>query len=430
MKNFGFYVITDMHYIEDSLGVSGAAYDDYMKTEQYCLKENQPVTRDVLSKIAADDSVGTLIISGDLSKNGEYESHVSLTEDLRRFAASGKKVFVITARHDFNDTPCAYKGNERIPVKGTKREELYGLYREFGFGAATHFDRESLSYIADIGDDVCLLAMNSDGTDECKGNFDERLYSLFKEWIDEAHARGKTVISTNHYPILPLAPVFGLVGDAQMKDYRRVASFLADNGVKYNFTGHMHAQSVKKFTSESGNVMYDIQTTALAGYPARYRKCVLSDEGLHIESIDVTTYSCEYFAAKFDEAIPNKLKNMLKAGGPDAKKSAVFLNNRINSVTLGGILRLAGLRASRENAKTPFIEIAKKLVIGIFAGEQDYAPGTALYCDFEKLLKRLSPVLKKLDAKFSKPGYPVDLRDMLLKSLYNAQGIDNNNCDI
>ena len=39
MENLKFYLLTDTHYFEESLGASGKAYEEYMKTEAFYLKD-------------------------------------------------------------------------------------------------------------------------------------------------------------------------------------------------------------------------------------------------------------------------------------------------------------------------------------------------------------------------------------------------------
>ena len=82
MKPISFYLLTDTHYFETSLGASGAAYDEYMKREQYFMAESSDIVKTVFAKLAEDKSIETVIIPGDLSKNGEIESHKSFVKEL------------------------------------------------------------------------------------------------------------------------------------------------------------------------------------------------------------------------------------------------------------------------------------------------------------------------------------------------------------
>ena len=100
MKPVSFYLVTDTHYFEPSLGASGKAFDNHMRKEQYFMRESSAIVKATFEKIAADKTVDTVLIPGDLSKNGEIESHrefIALLDELRE---SGKNVYVVTADHE------------------------------------------------------------------------------------------------------------------------------------------------------------------------------------------------------------------------------------------------------------------------------------------------------------------------------------------
>ena len=264
MNPVKFYLVTDTHYFEPSLGCSGAAYDEYMKREQYFMAESSDIVKATFAEIAADESVDTVLIPGDLSKNGELESHKSFIKELDKLKASGKKIFVITAGHDYGEKSRAFVGDECIDTEGTSFAALRGMYADYGYSQALAVDESTLSYISEIAPKVRLLAINCDSEGNPKGEVDERLEGWMKIQLDEAKKDGCSVLAMCHYPMIPSVPVFDLVGDAKLKNWRRTASFLADNGVELILTGHMHIQSVNEYVSEKGNKIIDICTACAA----------------------------------------------------------------------------------------------------------------------------------------------------------------------
>lgn len=52
----------------------------------------------------------------------------------------------------------------------------------------------------------------------------------------------------------------------------------AKYGVKYIFTGHSHENDIASYTSEKGEVIYDIETGSMCLYPSVYRTVSLGDE--------------------------------------------------------------------------------------------------------------------------------------------------------
>lgn len=435
MAKTDFYVVTDTHYFETSLGVSGKAYDEYMKGQQKGMRENQGAVRAAFEAIAADREISTVIIAGDLTQNGEYESHVSLVKDLKKLKESGKRILLITALHDYTEAPKAYAGDVRITVKGTKKEELWPWYDEFGYSEAIERHERTHSYVAQLGDGLRLLAINCDGV---KGKIHGVIDDEQLEWIalqaEAAKKCGDRIIAMEHYPLVPQQPIFGIIGDCVLKNWESRASFLADHGINLIFTGHMHAQSVKRFTSENGNSIVDVQTSAVCGYPAMYRKVSTDGVNVEIKSLDVPVYTLDdgtvvdksYFEWLFARMIPNKLGSMLKEGKPDQTAVQKMLLKAARSLTVGGLMRMVFAGADKELKNMKVTDFAVKVVFPMFGGDPQFTPDTAVYRDVEKLMSRLSPVLKKVNAKLSKDGKKVDIKELFLSSLYNSDDLSDN----
>lgn len=434
MKPFNFYLVTDTHYFEPSLGASGKAYDEYMKREQYFMAESSDIAKAVFADIASDKETEYVIIPGDLSKNGEIESHRSFVKELYKLRDAGKKIYVITAGHDYNETSRAFVNDERIDVEGTEFSQLSELYKDFGYSQALAVDEKTLSYIAEITEGVRLLAINCDGEGSPKGAVDERLTEWMKIQLDEANKAGCEVIAICHYPIIPPVPVFDLVGDAKLKNWRDTASFLADNGVKLALTGHMHIQSINKFTTEKGNALVDICTSCLTGSPAKYRKISYTNEKIDVKSIDVPEFRKdtngiplkEFFDAQFRYSIINRINGIFEGDGFLKKTGKKILNG----ITVGGLGRLLFVRADKSIRKIKFIDLAGEIGLAIFAGDQPYVEGTPVGDAFKKVLCRLSPVLSLVEKKLLKKENNVSLREMLLNTIGNNKGYSDNNAVI
>ena len=57
-----------------------------------------------------------------------------------------KKIYSITARHDYAENPCEFIGDRTVPVAGMERSDLREFYREFGFDDAIAEHRASLMW--------------------------------------------------------------------------------------------------------------------------------------------------------------------------------------------------------------------------------------------------------------------------------------------
>ncbi len=434
MKPLSFYLLTDTHYFEDSLGAEGKAFETYMAKEQYFMKESSAIIKSVFERIAEDKETDVVIIPGDLTKNGEKESHKSFIKELYKLKESGKKIFVITAGHDYNDLSFAFKKDERIEVEGAAFEELYDMYRDFGYGDAVAFDKRTNSYIAQIADGVRMLAINCDSFNTPKGAMDDELMRWAKEQLDKAKEDNCSVFAICHYPIIPSVPVFDLVGDAKIKEWRKVASFLADNGVEVIFTGHMHIQSINEFYSEKGNRLIDICTSCLVGSPAKYRKITVDESSvMKIESLDVGDFGIymngisaqEYFDRQFGSAIVTRISNALSGGKGIVKQLKKLGKKAYKKVTLGTLSKILFIPIDKSLKSKKLTELVAEIGLCIFKGDQPYVKGTPEYDMINRFLKRFSFVLRKVEPKLSKNGVKINLTQMILNTIGNTKGFSD-----
>ncbi len=439
MTPLKFYVVTDTHFYEPSLGASGKAYENYMKTEQILLAESSDMVKAVFNEIIADKETDYVILPGDLSKNGEKESHKSFVKELYRLKEAGKKVYVITAGHDYNEYSRGFQNDEQIDVEGTTFDELYDFYYDFGYSEALSVDRQTLSYIAEIAPKVRLLAINCDSTDEAKGVIDGRMKSWIKTQLDDARKNGCFVFAISHYPVIPSVPVFELFGDAQVKNWRDIASFLADNGVELILTGHMHIQSVNEYYSKTGNRLIDICTSATVGSPMKYRKIAIDSDGtMDIKSLDVPDFGWdlgelsvrEFCDRQFDVAIVNKINRLFEGGEGITKLLKQSGKNLLNSIKVKTVGRLLLVKTDEAIGDKRLMELATEIGKSIFAGDPPYKAGTAVYSAVKAVFKRLNFVVKKAEAKLQKGDEKPDLKAMVLNSIANNKGFSDNEATI
>ena len=438
MKPASFYLVTDTHYFENELGAEGKAFEKTMATEQYFVRESSAIVKSTFARISEDKETDVVIIPGDLTKNGEIESHKSFIKELYKLRESGKRIYVITAGHDYGNFSYAYKNDERIQVEGTDFNALCDMYRDFGYGDAIALDEPTHSYVAEITEGVRMLAICCDSLNQPKGAMDERHMSWAKEQIDKAKEDNCSIFAICHYPIIPSVPVFDLVGDAKIKEWRKVAAFLADNGVELVLTGHMHIQSINEFYSEKGNRLIDVCTACLAGSPAKYRKITINESSvLKIETIDVEDFGWdmngltaqEYCHKKFHDAIITRVYGALSGGKGIVKHLKSFARKRFDKMTVGTARRLLFIKSDEALKNKKLTELIGEVGVGIFLGDGVHTEGTPVYNLISGVLDRFSFVLKQVEPKLEKDGVKVDLRSMLLNTIGNNKGFSDNNAE-
>ncbi|MBQ9506460.1 MAG: metallophosphoesterase [Clostridia bacterium] len=443
MSEFRFFLITDTHYFAEKLGCRGEAYKEFMKYEQKCFAETQKINEAAFRFLNGTDLADTVLIAGDLSFNGEKESHLGFIELLKDLKAHGKRVFVITAGHDFNDHPFAFDETGRLEPEGTKREELFDLYYEFGFSDAIAVDRENLSYVAQLAPGLRLLALNNDG--DCKKNHTYTARQI--EWIlkqtKKAREDGETMIAMSHYPLLPGVPLFGLLGgEVVMKNADYITTLLADEGVHLCFTGHMHNQAVNKKVTEKGNLFYDVCTGSLIGCPASMRLVTITDNyRVQLETLPVPDFDWdlegltkdEYFKRQFDMMIDTYLTSMRddparflgKLGmkeAPEGVRNVVEkVGGYLNGVTVGRLCKTLCVKCPEEIRDTLFVDLARELVRNCFTGNAPYVYGTPEYAAIMGVIGRFAKFIK-----INVNGKSVEFLPLVEKTI-GKYGLDDDN---
>ncbi len=416
MEKLSFYLVTDTHYYDSSFKRSGRAYEERSRTDQKCVAETPAVVDAGFAQIIDDKDTDIILIPGDLVYRGELKSHIGFRERLYRLRRAGKKIYLITARHDYAENPCEFDGDETIPVEGMERENLRDFYREFGFDDAISEHRESMSYVAQIADGIRLLALNCDGDcKDFKGIWpDQMKWAL--EQIDDAHKSGNYIFAMTHYPLLPFSPIMELIGDAHLTDWQEIAETLASAGLDLIFTGHMHAQAVTDYTSADGNLITDVQTGCFVGCPCAYRKVTFENKNtVAIKSYTISDFDYdkggrtaeEYFRWRFDRMIEVKMNEILP------KPAMSVLNN----FTVKKLCRLLWSKADESIADKKVKNLGIELVRNIFVGNEPYVKGTPVYNTMEKVLRRLHPITHILEKRLGKKNAILSDLDTFILSM-------------
>ena len=414
MQNLNFYLVTDTHFFDPSFKRSGAAYEKRSISDQKCVAETPAIIDAGFKQIADDKETNIILIPGDLVYRGEYQSHVGLRNRLYKLKEQGKKIYLITARHDYDDNDSfEFDGDKMLPVKAMPRDELRDFYKDFGFDGAISEHKESMSYVAQLADGIRLLALNCDGDcKDFKGLWDNQMKWALEQ-IEDAHRTGNYIFAMTHYPLLPFSPIMNLISDSHLTDWEKRANQFADAGLDLIFTGHMHAQAVTEYVTENGNKITDVQTGCFVGCPCAYRKVTIKDSTADIKSYTINDFdydkqgksASEYFQWRFDRMIDYKMKEILP-------KSAMKI---LNKLTVKKICNFLWFNPDKSIQNILAKDLGIELVRNIFIGNEPYVKGTAVYEAFEKLINRLSLIIHIAEKKAGKKNKVLsDIKSFLL----------------
>ena len=449
-KEFKFLLLTDPHFYKNSLGAYGKCYDDRMRYEQKGFAETEAINRAVIEYLKGYTETDVILIAGDLSFNGEKESNREYSKLLHELKDSGKKIYVVTAGHDMCESPNSYRGDEIVPVEGTSFGELLGFYGDFGYDTAIAFNKEHLSYVAQLADGIRLLVLCNDIEGKHNVAYDDEFRAWIKAQLDKAKADNQMIFAMEHYPVLPGQPILSFIGDARQKEAQKLVDLLADNGCHLIFTGHMHNQSINVVETEKGNKFYDVCTGSLIGCPAFMRFCTVKDEKtIEIKSVPVPDFewntkgkTCEeYLQAQFDSMILNLLiglrddppRTMKKIGmKPSPVLVKVFgkLGKGICNSSVGKAAKFFHVKAEPEIKDMPLLDLLTNVVRYVFCGDQPYTDKTPEGRVLLAIVKKLSPVIRIANKKLhGSQGEQLDLYE-IIKHSFGNYGIPDNNATI
>ena len=154
--------MSDIHAMSEMLvEKSGAAIDKYAASDMRMIKESAEILRTVIGKII-EQRPDIVMISGDLTKDGERLSHEFVASQLERLRAKGIKVLVIPGNHDISNANAKYfNDKERRTAATITRKEFRDIYSHFGYGGDVKCDTASLSYAAEPVKGLVVIGIDS-----------------------------------------------------------------------------------------------------------------------------------------------------------------------------------------------------------------------------------------------------------------------------
>lgn len=335
-KSLKIGVISDIHFLSEQLMDDGVAINQYVSSGGKSIKDVLSVLDQVIQTYL-DSDIKVLLIPGDLTKDGEKQSHKDLIVRLQPLIEKGIQIYVIPGNHDINmPNAVGYRGDQTYSVDNISPLEFESLYNKFGFDAAFSRDSSSLSYAVELDSDTWLVALDACKYNEYKdhsissGRIKESTESWAVSVLHEAKNQKKRVIGMMHQGLVEHFPLQAtLFKNYLVDDWQRLASLFADNGMQIIFTGHFHANDITEFVSNKGNKVYDIETGSLAAYPFPYRFVDVAEDKIDITTQNITSTTNNRSLAeasknelfvqakhrgasmldKFGIQIPNQLKN-------------------------------------------------------------------------------------------------------------------------
>ncbi len=310
--NYKIMVISDPHLLAPSLYDDGNAAHQLEKSDMKMVIQSDYIMHSLVDEIIKAKPQ-LMLISGDLTFNGERASHERLAEHLQRLQEAGVRTLVIPGNHD---VMCPYskqyKGDEPAVVPNVTSEEFAALYHDFGYSSDSQRDPNSLSYTCEPIPGILILGIDSNiyatsRDNEVKYHTDGAVKQETLEWIrhqlSQAQKSGKRVIAMMHHHL-----VEHIDGEAKLlpnyiaANHNEVAQVLREGGVKVVFTGHLHITDAATIDG-----ITNVSTGSASTYPIAMRTVTI-DSQLTTMSIETRIFDSidlvELGSAKIKNSAP------------------------------------------------------------------------------------------------------------------------------
>ena len=283
-------VVSDIHlFAQEMMGSKGDAWLTDSSYDGKLYNESEAILASALKTIgeqAKENGTEYLLIPGDLTKDSEYFGHVKLASILEQFEKDYDiPVIVINGNHDIMKDCVTYENDVKETARSTTAAEFREIYKNLGYDLATEeFEPTTddghgqLSYVVDLSEDYRLIVADSNiysndtADNETGGYLSDEQMNWILEKADEATKNGQEPLLMIHHGMGAHMKVEPSVTSAfVLEDYQNISEIFADNGINFAFTGHLHTHDIATVTSDDGNILYDIETPSLTGFPCQYR---------------------------------------------------------------------------------------------------------------------------------------------------------------
>lgn len=351
-----FAVISDPHVYDPRLGTTGSEFERHLAQDVKMVVESGALFERTLVLLAAHEPKPSfLLISGDLTHDGEAASHLLMASYLAGLRAKGIQPYVIPGNHDI-DNPSAsrYDPHGKHPAQRISADVFADIYAPFGYRQAIARDPRSLSYIAEPVPGYWLFAIDSCRyTEENKVRLDAgRLRPETLNWIlsklEDARRLGKQTLGMTHHSMLEHSLAQArYFPDFVLEDWEIIGQKLAKSGLKLIFTGHSHSQNITRKTWNENQALLDVQTGSLVTYPnpVRYATLDAKNSTLSIRSEKIM-----------------RLTNMPTLDAPSfSEPSRQFASDRQFAIVSREMSERSSLPRSRQ------VELSQQIVTAILA---------------------------------------------------------------
>ena len=264
-------VVSDIHYMAKELYADSELFIRALRAGDGKYTQHSDELMAALCAQAERVAPDALIVTGDLTFNGERASHAALAERFGRIEALGVPVWILPGNHDINvRTPRGFSGDGWYYTDAVTPEEFRDIYADFTLPPEGN---AGLSYAVRV-EDGPWIAM----TDVAFYQGEAQTFGVFTsghaDWLEGVLSRAGEAgaITATHHGLVEHTAFsrenFLMFGNDAMADLAR------RYGVRLNLSGHIHAQHIAERDG-----LTDAALGAFCIWPHRSALVTVGDEG-------------------------------------------------------------------------------------------------------------------------------------------------------
>ena len=292
-------VISDTHLLSPELIKPGAAIDRADEGDSKMMAQSDEIMTTITDSIIALNPA-IVLITGDLTYNGERASHERMAQHLSRLAQHGIRPLVIPGNHDCNNPGAQmFDGDATRSAATITHDEFAQIYRDYGYGNDSKRDTASLSYCCEPLEGIVVIGIDSNmdeqNTLKSRGDSTDRYHNAGRikaetlQWVIEqattAKAHGKQVIAMMHHHLVShFDQQDRLMANYIVKDHDDIARQLMEAGIHTIFTGHLHVtDAATLYNNEHTDSIVEIATGSAICYPFAIRTAAIDTKHLTMD---------------------------------------------------------------------------------------------------------------------------------------------------
>lgn len=295
--NLKIVVATDLHYFAKENYEECEWFEEYMLYGDGRMVTYADEILDAFAQKMDEVQPDLILLTGDLTYNGEKNSHEKLAEKLKVLEKNGTAVAVIDGNHDVDNIfTKGYGKDDYIDLENINGYEFLNIYKDLGYDLAVSTDKNSLSYRINLNSKYALLILDT-AKHEMTGsisNASGRIQDESYQWMENEL---KKIQDENRIPLVAMHHNLAIHNSSNYANYtisnhEQLAQLFKSYQVPLVLSGHVHLQSIEKIEG-----IYDIVTSSLLDHPLQYGLIEINDQSITYEnqSLKISTDSAEYF---------------------------------------------------------------------------------------------------------------------------------------